>query len=135
MSWVINACRNETRGVTGLQRAGGRGCAVTIFKRIDRSFLEKLTLEQRFEEVRELHMDILRKDVPVRARVQPEQREGAAELEGLREESNRKRSPAGNKYWSPVAPGALEDKTFAFTLRALGVHAGFQAEDWSDLIF
>lgn len=72
---MINACRNETRGVTGLQRAGGRGCAVTIFKRIDRSFLEKLTLEQRFEEVRELHMDILRKDVPVRA-------EGAARAKG-----------------------------------------------------
>lgn len=129
---MINACRNETRGVTGLQRAGGRGCAVTIFKRIDRSFLEKLTLEQRFEEVRELHMDILRKDVPVRA-------EGAARAKGgggrAGEESSRKRSPAGNKYWSPVAPGALEDKTFAFTLRAVGVHAGFQAEDWSDLIF
>lgn len=95
----MNARRRDKRRVTGLQRAGGRRCAVTILERVVRSFLEKLTLEQRFEGVRQLHVDILKKDSPIRGRSQS-LREEAAEPKGLREESSRRWSQAGNRSWA-----------------------------------
>lgn len=60
VSWVTNARGRDNRRVTGLQRAGARRRAVTILEKVVRSFLEKLTLEQRFEGVRQLHVDILK---------------------------------------------------------------------------
>lgn len=81
MSWATNAPRRDNRRVTGLQHAGGRQCAVTILERVVRSFLEKLTLEQRFVGVSELHVDILKQDSPIRGCSQS-LREEAAESEG-----------------------------------------------------
>lgn len=84
----MNARRRDNRRVTGLQRAVGRRCAVTILERVVRSFLEKLTLEQRFEGVRQLHLDILKKESPIRGcsqrkgRRQQSLREEEAETEG-----------------------------------------------------
>lgn len=73
----MNARRRDNRRVTGLRRAGGRRCAVTILERVVRSFLEKLTLEQRFEGVRQLHVDILKKDSPIRGYSQSLREEAA----------------------------------------------------------
>lgn len=86
---MVNARRKENCRVTGLQHAGGRGCAVTILERVVRSFLEKLTPEQRFDGVREWHMDILKKDSPVG---------GCSQREGrrLRSQRSSERRAAGD---------------------------------------
>lgn len=78
-----------------MQHAGGRRCAVTILERVVRSFLEELTLEQRFVGVSELHVDILKQDSPIRGCSQS-LREEAAEPKRLREESSRRWSQTGN---------------------------------------
>lgn len=102
----MNARRRDNRRVTGLRRAGGRRCAVTILERVVRSFLEKLTLEQRFEGVRQLHVDILKKDSPIRGYSQS-LREEAAEPEGggSSAQGDSERRAAGDGVRQEMDPG------------------------------
>lgn len=130
----MNARRRDNRRVTGLQRAAGRRHAVTILERVVRSFLEKLTLEQRFEGVRQLHVDILKKDSPIRGysqskgKRQPSLMEEAAESEGGgsraqgAQRGEQQEMESGRKQI--LGPEGCH-KTLAFTLRELGAHTGF----------
>lgn len=97
---MMKAHRRETCRVTGLQHAGGRGCAVAILERVVRSFLEELTFEQRFEGARESHTDVPKKDSPIRRCSQS----GGG---GSRARRGSERRVAEDKYRALVSEGLL----------------------------